>query len=34
MLAVPGDNAALRAADAWVRERLADVGIDVPEILA
>jgi exodeoxyribonuclease-1 len=34
MLAVPGDNAALRAADAWVRERLAEVGIDVPEILA
>jgi len=34
LLADGGDNAALRAADQWVRERLVEVGIDVPEILA
>ena len=34
MLADSGDNAALLAADAWVRERLAEVGIDLPDTLA
>jgi exodeoxyribonuclease-1 len=34
MLAGTGDNAALRAADQWVRERLAEVGIDIPDTLA
>ncbi len=34
MPVVPGDNAALHAADAWVRDRLADLGIDVPDTLA
>ena len=34
MLDATGDNDALRAADQWVRERLAEVGIDIPDTLA
>ncbi|GAB3736589.1 exodeoxyribonuclease I [Silanimonas algicola] len=34
MAATGGDNGALAAADAWVRDRLADVGIAIPDMLS